>query len=79
MQQAVGSIEQQQRMLHTAAVRAACRVPMVVPPSMLAGMGGAPLAQRAAESRRVIEQLAAQHAALALELPEAAGGRRGHA
>ena len=40
VQRAVGNIEQQQRMLQSAAVNAACRVPMVVPPAMLSGMGG---------------------------------------
>jgi hypothetical protein len=40
VQRAVGNIEQQQRMLQSAAVHAACRVPMVVPPAMLSGMGG---------------------------------------
>ena len=40
VQRAVGNIEQQQRMLQSAAINAACRVPMVVPPAMLSGMGG---------------------------------------
>ena len=40
VQRAVGNLGQQRAMLLSAAVHAACRVPMVVPPAMLSGMGG---------------------------------------